>query len=216
MNLFVYFAVIYHLFPLVFFFQIERIPRLNKIVLFSFFLITSSFLADVIGLSLAESGINTTLCSIVYQIAEQFLSILLISSVACISKKKEKVIVSFVSLLSISQILYCNFNEFLFQSDYLNLVSGVFICLYAMLVLFKLIYKTTNDSLKIDLNIWPVVAIFFYTSTMLIPQMIINIDDTVEFPIIFHEVRIGVIFGSNIIRDSLFAFFFLQAKKNEL
>jgi hypothetical protein len=184
--------------------------------LYSFFLITSSFLADVIGLSLAESGINTTLCSIVYQIAEQFLSILLISSVACISKKKEKVIVSFVSLLSISQILYCNFNEFLFQSDYLNLVSGVFICLYAMLVLFKLIYKTTNDSLKIDLNIWPVVAIFFYTSTMLIPQMIINIDDTVEFPIIFHEVRIGVIFGSNIIRDSLFAFFFLQAKKNEL
>jgi hypothetical protein len=50
-------------------------------------------------------------------------------------------------------------------------------------------------------------------SATLIPDMITNIDDTVDFPIFFQYVRIGVTIGSNIIRDSLFALFFIQAKK---
>jgi hypothetical protein len=68
-------------------------------------------------------------------------------------------------------------------------------------------------SLKIDFYVWPILAIFFFMSSMLIPEMITNIDDSTEFPEYFHQMRIGVAIGSNIIRDSLFTFFFFQAKK---
>jgi hypothetical protein len=50
-------------------------------------------------------------------------------------------------------------------------------------------------------------------SAMLIPDMITNIDDSIEFPKLFQQVRIGVAVGSNIIRDSLFALFFFKVKK---
>jgi hypothetical protein len=66
---------------------------------------------------------------------------------------------------------------------------------------------------KVVLNIWPVLAVFVYSSSMFIPQMITSIDDSVKFPVVFHEVRRGVTVGSNIIRDSLFALFFFKVKK---
>jgi hypothetical protein len=50
-------------------------------------------------------------------------------------------------------------------------------------------------------------------SATLIPDMITNIDDSRDFPIFYQYVRIGVTVGSNVIRDSLFALFFFQAKK---
>jgi hypothetical protein len=43
--------------------------------------------------------------------------------------------------------------------------------------------------------------------------MITNIDDDFEFPTIFQQIRFWAAFGSNIIRDSLFAIFFFQAKQ---
>jgi hypothetical protein len=74
-------------------------------------------------------------------------------------------------------------------------------------------FDSLSVSAQIDINILPVIGFFFFVATMLIPNMITYIDDSVKFPVVFHEVRRGVTVGSNIIRDSLFAFFFFQAKK---
>ena len=43
--------------------------------------------------------------------------------------------------------------------------------------------------------------------------MITNIDDSINFPKYFHQIRLGVTLGSNVLRDSLFALFFFETKK---
>jgi hypothetical protein len=72
------------------------------------------------------------------------------------------------------------------------------------------------DSLKMDIHVWPILAIFFFVATMLIPEMITNIDDSFDSPKLFNKARLGLTLGSNVIRDSLFALFFFLSKKNEL
>jgi hypothetical protein len=99
------------------------------------------------------------------------------------------------------------------QNDYIKLLSGVLICFYALYTLFILISSAELNPERLVINIWPVFAIFIYSASMLISQMITNINDSVEFPILFRQIRQGVALGSNVIRDSLFAYFFFLVKK---
>ena len=213
MRIIVYSVVAFHFFPLLVFFVYSNKLGKNRINVLIAILVFFSFLADVISLWLANSGLNTNPISNFYQIIERMLAIFILSTVSHISYKSKKILIALCVLLSLYQITYCISSRFLIQNDYVKLLSSSFLCLLALHTLFILISNTPVGSLKIDFYVWPILAIFFFLSSMLIPEMITNIDDSTEFPEYLHQVRIGVAIGSNIIRDSLFAFFFFQAKK---
>jgi hypothetical protein len=209
----VYSVVAFHLFPLVIFFFCTKKLGSNKTYVLIASLIVFSFLADVMSLWLAYSGFNTNPISNFYQIIERMLTIFILTGVSQISFKAKKLLIVLFVLLSLYQFGYCISGRFLIQNDYVKLLSGSFLCLIALHTLFVLLSSVSMDSLKIDYNVWPIFGIFLFISSMLIPEMITNIDDTTEFPEYYHQIRIGVAIGSNIIRDSLFAFFFFQTKK---
>jgi hypothetical protein len=213
MSCIVCFEVVFHLFPLYVLLIYQWSQKLYKINILIASLIIFSFLADLIGLLLAKYGQNTYVVFSLYLIIERVISVLVLNSFSTISLKIKKLILAAIFIVSIIQISSCFFNNYLSQNDYINLFAGVIIGLFALHTSFNLVFKAVDDSLKIDLNILPVLAIFFFMSAMLIPDMITNIDDSIEFPRLFQQVRIGVAVGSNIIRDSLFAFFFFQAKQ---
>jgi len=208
-----YFGVTFHLFPLFVFFLYKNNLKFENNNFLIAGLIFSSFLADLIALWLANSGINTNLVSTLYIITERIISILIVISLSSILLKIKKLLLTTITVVSIYQIVSNIINRCLVYNDYINLISGVILCLFSLHTLFTLTSKTIVDSSEIDIRIWPVLALFFFMSATLIPDMITNIDDTVDFPIFFQYVRIGVTIGSNIIRDSLFALFFIQAKK---
>jgi hypothetical protein len=207
------FEVVFHLFPLYVLLIYQRVQKLYKIHILIASLIIFSFLADLIGLLLAKYGQNTYVVFSLYLIIERVISVLVLNSFSTIRLKIKKLILAAIFIVSITQISSCFFNNYLSQNDYINLFAGVIIGLYALHTAFNLVFKAVDDSLKIDLNILPVLAIVFFMSAMLIPDMITNIDDSIEFPKLFQQVRIGVAVGSNIIRDSLFALFFFKVKK---
>lgn len=207
------FEVVFHLVPLYVLLIYQRVQKLYKVHILIASLIIFSFLADLIGLLFAKYGQNTYVVFSLYLIIERVISVLVLNSFSTISLKIKKLILAAILIVSIIQISSCFFYNYLSQNDYINLFAGVIIGLFALHTSFNLVFKAVDDSLKIDLNILPVLAIFFFMSAMLIPDMITNIDDSIEFPELFQQVRIGVAVGSNIIRDSLFAFFFFQVKK---
>ncbi len=207
------FEVVFHLVPLYVLLIYQRVQKLYKVHILIASLIIFSFLADLIGLLFAKYGQNTYVVFSLYLIIERVISVLVLNSFSTISLKIKKLILAAILIVSIIQISSCFFNNYLSQNDYINLFAGVIIGLFALHTSFNLVFKAVDDSLKIDLNILPVLAIFFFMSAMLIPDMITNIDDSIEFPELFQQVRIGVAVGSNIIRDSLFAFFFFKVKK---
>ena len=61
-----YFEIIFHVFPLFVFFYYKNILKFDKNNFLIVGLIFSSFLADLIGLWLANSGIDTNLVSTLY------------------------------------------------------------------------------------------------------------------------------------------------------
>ncbi len=170
-------------------------------------------MADLVGAWLANSSYNTAPVSNSYQIVDRILVILILNSISIVSIKTKKLVFITSVLISIIQLFYCLTSGFLAQNDYIKLISGVLICFYALFTLYILISNAALNSEKTVLYIWPVFAIFIYSASMLVSQMITNINDSVEFPILFRQIRQVVALGSNVIRDSLFAFFFFQAKK---
>jgi hypothetical protein len=175
--------------------------------------IFSSLLADLCGVWLSLSGVNTTPVLNLYQIVERILVTLILNSVSPVSSKIKKLVLLAIVFISIWHLLYCYLNGLYSQSDYIKLFSRTVICFYALITLYNILSKVALGNEKMVLYIWPVLAIFVYSSSMFIPQMITSIDDSVKFPVVFHEVRRGVTVGSNIIRDSLFALFFFKVKK---
>ena len=213
MSFIVYFAASFHLIPIIVFCCFRKLLRFSKIYFYILALAANSFLADLIGLSLVNFGLNSNLVSNSYDIIERIIATLFLADISLISLRYKKALVLMSVLISLFQICYCFSNRFLTQNDYLNLFSGVYLCLLALYTLNKMTFDSLSVSSKIDINILPVIGFFFFVATMLIPNMITYIDDSVKFPVLFHEVRKGVTVGSNIIRDSLFALFFFQAKK---
>jgi hypothetical protein len=213
MQVVVYSVVAYRLFPFSIFLFYLRILKFNKVCLLIAAIVISSFLGDFIGLSLANSRLPTAPVSNIYQIIERTICTFILTSVYPISQKSKLFLRGISLFISILQFVYCFKSHFQLQNDYIKLLSGLFICFLALHTLFFLIYKSPYNSPKININAWPIIAIFFYTTSMLVPQMITNIDDSIEFPECFHKIRLGVTLGSNFIRDSLFAFFFFQAKQ---
>jgi hypothetical protein len=213
MTVLIYSVATFHLFPLVVFLILRKRLKGNVIFYFILALVISSFLSDLIGLWFSSLGFNTNPVSNAYQITERLLATLIVVSVSAFSNISNKIILAVSGIISICQVLYGIPDNFLIQNDYIKLLSGIFICLLSLYAQFILLSNLTVNGARIDIKVWPVFAIFFYASSMLIPQMITNIDDSVEFPNFFQHTRLGVAIGSNIIRDSLFAFFFFQAKK---
>ena len=213
MTYFVWILITFHILPLIVFVFSWRILGRSKLNLFISCVIFSSLLADLFGVWLSLSGVNTTPVLNSYQIVERIVVTLILNSVSPVSSKIKKLVLLAIVFISIWHLLYCFFNGFQSQNDYIKLFSRTIICFYALFTLYILLSNLALGNEKVVLDIWPVLAVFVYSSSMFIPQMITSIDDSVKFPVVFHEVRRGVTVGSNIIRDSLFAIFFCQAKK---
>lgn len=203
----------FHLLPLLIFIFYRNTIGFSKLNLLISCLIFFSLLSDLIGVWLATSRFNTAPVSNSYQIVDRILVFLILNSVSIVSIRTKRLVVITSVLISICQLYYCISNGFLVQNDYIKLLSGVLICFYALYTLFILISSAELNPERLVINIWPVFAIFIYSASMLISQMITNINDSVEFPILFRQIRQGVALGSNVIRDSLFAYFFFLVKK---
>jgi hypothetical protein len=213
MRSLIYAVVFFHLFPLLIFLVYPKSLRFNKINLLITGLIISSFLADLIGIWLGDSVVNTNLVSNSYIIIDRIINVLILIYFSSISLKLKKLLFATTIIVSIYQIASSFFNPYLLQHDYINIISGVILCLFSLHTLVALVYKNVAESSTINIRIWPVLAIFFFMSATLIPDMITNIDDSINFPKYFHQIRLGVTLGSNVLRDSLFALFFFETKK---
>ena len=208
----IYFEVIFHLFPLFVFFYYKNTLKFDKTNFFIAGIIFASFATDLTGFWFAKFRFNTSLVSNSYIIIDRVFNVLVLISYSLISFKIKRLILATTLLISIYQIVSSVF-RCIVHNDYINLISGALLCLFSLYTLLKLANKAVSDSSEIDIRLWSVFALFFFMSATLIPDMITNIDDSRDFPIFYQYVRIGVTVGSNVIRDSLFALFFFQAKK---
>lgn len=212
MNIII-FVAFFHLFPVVIFLASSKKLQKNNQTIFITALLIISFLSDLIGLKFALLGCNTNLISNWYLIVARIIETTILIIPLSISKSKRIFLIQAVALTTIYHIGYSLWFGFAKQSDYLNIFSNIFTCTLAFFAIYTLLSNSNSNKSTIVISIIPALAILVYTTAMFIPQMITNIDDDFEFPTIFQQIRFWAAFGSNIIRDSLFAIFFFQAKQ---
>lgn len=203
----------FHLFPAFIFFIADKSAKKSSQRLFILGLLFISFLSDLIGLRFASLGFNTNLISNWYLIISRILETAILVFPFSLTKSKRVFLILSIALMTFFHLGFCLVFGFSKQNDYLNIISRTFILILSFISFFYLFRKTNSNTFELETSMIPALAILIYTSAMFIPQMIINIDDYFEFPILFQQIRFWVAVGSNIIRDSLFALFFFQAKK---
>jgi len=207
----IYFVAFFHLTPLIFF---KGSIKKNKQSIFILSLLLISFISDFIGLKVSLLGNNTNLITNWYIVFSRILETIILVIPTSFSKKTKLLLVQASILLSLFHIGCCIRYGFSVQFDYLNIFSSGFISILAILSIYRYIYKELITTIATLILIIPSLAILFYTTAMYVPQMITNLDDTIQFPIFFEYICFWVAFGSNVIRDTLFAFFFIRLKMN--